>query len=80
LDGRTLPREELQRLHVSTTVASTAAGFDDRSFDGCTLRRQQLRRQPPPRVIHRVNRAATIHCFSSNDNRRVASFIDDHPA
>uniref|UniRef100_A0A9I9CCC8 Uncharacterized protein n=2 Tax=Cucumis melo TaxID=3656 RepID=A0A9I9CCC8_CUCME len=44
------------------------------------LRRPQLRRQPPPRVIHRVNRAVTIHCFSSDDNRRVASFIDDHPA
>uniref|UniRef100_A0A9I9E2Y7 Uncharacterized protein n=1 Tax=Cucumis melo TaxID=3656 RepID=A0A9I9E2Y7_CUCME len=59
----------LGRPHAPTRRTSTAARFDDRSFDGCTLRRQQLRRQPPPRVIHRVNRAATIHCFSSNDNR-----------
>ncbi|KAA0049744.1 transposase [Cucumis melo var. makuwa] len=79
-------RERLRRLHEkafdgcrfdtvpSTAVASTAARFDDSSFDddhrlapfipsiGLRQPPRLFRRQPP------------------NDNRRITSFIDDYPA
>uniref|UniRef100_A0A9I9EEH0 Uncharacterized protein n=1 Tax=Cucumis melo TaxID=3656 RepID=A0A9I9EEH0_CUCME len=47
----------------STAAASTQyirrLPLHENAFDGGTIRRQQLRRRPPPRAIHPVNRAAT---------------------
>uniref|UniRef100_A0A9I9E321 Uncharacterized protein n=1 Tax=Cucumis melo TaxID=3656 RepID=A0A9I9E321_CUCME len=55
---RRLHEESLRRLPLRHNTFD-GRSFDDRSFDGGTLRRQQLRRRPPPRAIHPVNRAAT---------------------
>uniref|UniRef100_A0A9I9EDM7 Uncharacterized protein n=1 Tax=Cucumis melo TaxID=3656 RepID=A0A9I9EDM7_CUCME len=60
-DSRTLPREE----------ASTAARFDDRSFDGRRLRRPQLRR------LHASMTAASTTTTASRHSSRQSGC--DHP-